>query len=510
MPGSERCPHSKQPHIVLILCDQLRADAMGFMGNSLARTPHLDALARAGAVFENLFVQAPVCMASRASLLTGRYPRTIRMAGGSPLLDPRETTLPEILQRAGYRTGLFGKLHLTPQEYTFKTLGSDRSVCDARAFLEAAGLPPGPDDPCKRHYGFQHIVGHEDLLWGEYKEWLRAREPHLAAQLPRETGQPWPGWRRCFADVARGLPDVGPTVLPAELHPAMFIAQSAADYFRARHAEGPCFLHVSFTDPHHPFAPPEELFRLFPPEAMPLPRYADTGACAIPASLRERWPDFSGVTPAIARTTIACYHAMIAMVDLAVGRLIAAIAEAGELDNTLFVFASDHGEFLGDYGLYRKAAMHYDCLLRVPGFVSWSGRLPAGRRISDLLPLLDLAPTLLGLAGVPLAPGMQGRNLSAALATPGPLAAPWTFTESYRALWGPFVDCWTLRTAAAKLNYYPRDRVGHLFDLEQDPDERRDLFDDPARRALRDDLLATLIEAVHSQTDPLPRVMCQY
>ncbi|MBI2439820.1 MAG: sulfatase-like hydrolase/transferase [Lentisphaerae bacterium] len=498
------------PHIVLILCDQLRTDALGFMGNRLARTPNLDALARAGTVFENLFVQAPVCMSSRASLLTGRYPRTARMGGGSPLLDPREVTLAEILQHADYRTGLFGKLHLTPQEYTLKTLGSDRTISDARVFLEAAGLPPMPDDPCKRNYGFQHVVGHEDLLWGEYRDWLRARDASLAARLPERPWAPWPGWRRLCAEAAHGLPDVGPTILPPDLHPSIFIAQSAADFFSARHAEGPCFLHVSFTDPHPPFAPPEELFRLFPPDAMPLPRYADTGALRWPASLRERWPDFSGVTPENTRAVIACYYAMIAMIDRALGHLIAAITATGDLERTLFVFTADHGEFLGDYGLFRKGAFHYDCLLRAPGFVSWRGQLPAGRRLTGLTQTIDLAPTILGLAGMPPAAGMQGNDLALALARSEQIGRPWTYTESYRALWGPFVDCWTLRTAGAKLNYYPRDRTGHLFDLAQDPDERRDLFDDPARRALRDDLLATLIEAVHSQTDPLPRVMCQY
>jgi arylsulfatase A-like enzyme len=139
------------------MCDQLRADALGFMGNRMVRTPNLDRLASQGVVFDNLFVQSPVCTASRACMWTSRYLRNLGMANGCPLLDPHEVTLPELLQRSGYRTGLFGKLHRTPQEHTANLLKADRPITDARVFLEAAGLPPIPDDPFKRNYGFQHL-----------------------------------------------------------------------------------------------------------------------------------------------------------------------------------------------------------------------------------------------------------------------------------------------------------------------------------------------------------------
>lgn len=173
-----------RPHVVLIMCDQLRADALGFMGNAVVQTPNLDRLAARGMIFDQMHVQSSVCIPSRAAILTGRYPRALRMSGGSSLLDPREVTLPECFQRAGYRTGLFGKLHLTPQQYTFKDLKTSHAICDAQPFLEAACIPKLVDDPMKRNFGFQTVVSHEDTLNGDYVQWLSKRDSELAASMP--------------------------------------------------------------------------------------------------------------------------------------------------------------------------------------------------------------------------------------------------------------------------------------------------------------------------------------
>lgn len=499
----------RRPNVVWIVCDQLRADALGFTGNPHVRTPNLDRLAGRGVVFDNLFVQTPVCMGSRACMLTGRYLRTNRMGGGSPLLDPREVTLGEILQHAGYRTGMFGKLHLTPQQYTFEHFKSIKPMTDAGPFLEAAGLPTRHDDPAKQHYGFQDVVGHEDMLWGEYIEWMERRDPALAAVLPRRGMGPWEGWDREFAD-SKVLSDVGTTVIPAKWHPSMFIGESAAEWFGRHCAEQPCFMEVSFVDPHHPWDPPAEVAAHYRPEDMPMPKYGDAGDIVWPPSLAERAPDTREVPPEQTRRIIAYYYVMIEMIDRGVGRVVEAVEAAGQMDNTLFVFCADHGEFLGDYGLFRKGAHHYDCLIRVPCFLSRPGGFEGGRRIDGLIEEIDLAPTILSQLGLPIDPGMQGRDLSPGLRGEGDVGRRWTFTESYLAWWGPFVDCWTLRTKTAKLNYYPPDRVGHLFDLAADPDERHNVFDDPAHRALRDEMMANLIECLHSQKDPLPVMLSQF
>ena len=498
----------KPPHVVWIMCDQLRADALGFTGNSIVRTPNLDRLAERGVVLDNLFAQSSVCMPSRACMLTGRYPRTLRMNSGNPLLDPRETTVPELLQRAGYRTGMFGKLHLTPQQYTRSDLKTDRPVTDAGPFLEAAGLPPMPQDPVKRNYGFQDVAAFEDALWGEYAEWLEARDPSLPGVRRGESGL-WES-ARSVEFPGTGLQDVGLSPVPADLHPSSFIAESAVDFFERNHAEAPCFMHVSFVDPHHPWDPPAEVARNYPAADMPLPRPSGPGNVTWPPLLEERGADFTNVPDDAARTAVAYYYAMIETIDRGVGKVVDAVERAGELDNTLFVFVADHGELLGSYGLWRKGSYHYDCMIRLPCFISYPRGLPGGRRIGGLVQSLDLPTTLLGLLGMPLHPGMQGEDLSGPLANGDPVGRPHVYCELYTAFWGPFVDCWTVRTDTAKLNYYPSDGVGHLFDLEQDPDELNNVFDATDHRALRDDMTALLLRATCDQKDPLPIPLSQY
>lgn len=269
-------------------------------------------------------------------------------------------------------------------------------------------------------------------------------------------------------------------------------------------------MEVSFVDPHHPWDPPSALAEHYPPEKMPLPRYRDTGEVDWPDRLVQRTPDYSEIDDHATRTVIAYYYAMIEMLDRAVGRLIDTIEACGELDHTVFAFVADHGEYLGDYGLFRKGTYHYDCITRVPAFISYPAQVPGGRRNPGLTQTIDLAPTLLELADQPVSAGMQGDSLADNLRRGEPVSRPWVYTELYDAQWGPFIACWTLRTAKAKLHWFPTDRRGYLFDLENDADERIDRYGDPAYRSLRDEMHELLLSAIQQQIDPLPRVLSQY
>jgi arylsulfatase len=498
-------------HIVLIMCDQLRSDAVGFMGNEHVHTPNLDRLASGGAVMENMFVQSLCsCMPSRASILTGRYPQTNRMSNGCPLLDPRETTLPETLQRAGYRTGMFGKLHLTPQLYTHDQLDSHYPILDASVFLEPAGILPIPDNLFKHNYGFQENVGYEDILAGEYLAWVKERNPAFAATLPDDNlWQSWEGWDQPFAGSDFKLTDAGPTQIPLELHPTTFIAESASDFFQKNHAKAPCFMHVSFVEPHHPFNPPAKIACKYDPEKIPLPQYMDTGNVQWPPLLCKRMEDFGNIIKENTQKIIAWYYAMIETVDLAIGKLLDTIERAGEMNNTLFVFMADHGELLGDNGMFRKGSFHYDSLMHVPCFFTGPGIKPL-QHILGMIQAIDITPTILGYVGLPITQGIQGNNYSMELLNQKPIGREWVYSESNLLPKGPFVNCWTVRTEMAKLNYYPNDSIGHLFDLEKDPGENHDVFNVPEYNQLRDEMIATLLKEKCNQIDPLPKVISQY
>ena len=268
-------------------------------------------------------------------------------------------------------------------------------------------------------------------------------------------------------------------------------------------------MNVSFVDPHHPWDPPAEIAEHYPPEDMPLPRQED---CPLewPDSLAERAADFSGVSPDLTRTVIAYYYAMIETIDRAVGKVVETIEEAGQLENTIFIFAADHGELLGDYGLFRKGSYHFDCMIKQPCFLTAPGQLPGGRRVEGLVESVDLAPTLLSLAGFEPYEGMQGEDMAEALRSGEPIGKDRIYCEMYTAWWGPYVTCWTLRTEKAKLNYYPQDEEGHLFDLEADPEEIHNLWDSPDHRDLRDRMMGKLLRAQHEQADPLPKILSQY
>ena len=503
----------KPKHIVWFICDQLRADALGFMGNNIVRTPNIDRLANKGIIFDNMFTSHPTCMPSRASMLTGRYPNTLRMENGSPLLDPRETTLPEVLQRAGYRTGMFGKLHITPQEYTRDVLKSDRPIADASLFSDDAGLVPIKEDPFKKNYGFQTVVGFEDALWGEYIDWLECKDAKLASRFSKS-----PGGK--FSEIASSefpdlpnLGDIGKSIIPPELHPSYFIAESAIKFFKENCSKGHCFMEVSFVDPHHPWDPPAELAKKYSPKDMPLPKHNTIGNVKLPNCLKNRWQfgvgHIVGIDPEVIRTIIAYYYAMIEMIDIAIGRVIQAIEEAGEFDDTLFVFVADHGEHLGSYGLIRKGTFHYDHLIRQPCFLTWENSPFEAKRIDALCQGLDIMPTILSLSDLPIPAGVQGIDLVPVISS-GASGRDAIYVQSCQAPIGPFVNCMTIRNEIAKFNYFPDDNVGHLFDLREDPDEMNDVFDDVRYRELRDEMIFAMIRHLHSQKDPLPIVLSNW
>ncbi len=493
-------------NVLWIMTDQHRADCLGFMGHPVVQTPNLDRLARSGVVFDRAFCQTPACMASRAVLFTGRYPAAVRVRGMG-VLPPGETTFPEVLQRNGFRTGAFGKVHLTPEQYTRDQLHTDTPTLDWRRFARDGRLAPIPDDPCKENYGFQTYVGCEDILYGRFREWLRERNPALVD-------------RTCPPFSPDGPRDLRLSPYPSTLHPSTFIAEQAAQFIGAQDGSQPWFAFCSFIAPHHPFEAPDDQIARYDAGSIPLPDHkGGVEPAGIPEPAASAIGEMDRYPDAIKRRIVLHYLASISLIDDAVGRVVAELERTGRMEDTLIVFTSDHGEFLGNHGLLRKPSLHYDETLRVPLLI----RMPAGRltprREPGLVELTDVYPTLLGLLGFPLTPGVQGIDWSAALRSGGAIGREDIYSDIYDLKpqlfgqpFGPFMAAETLRTEHWKLNVYPTAtrEHGQLFNLREDPDESRNLYADAGHRAVREELLWRLVRRLHVNTDPLPPFLTQY
>ena len=482
------------------MTDQLQANCLGFMGNDEVLTPHLDRLARRGVVFDQAFCQSPVCMASRASVFTGRYPATVRIRGMG-VLPPSEVTCPEILKRNGYATGCFGKLHLTPEQYTKETLGSDVPIEDATPFLKPAALCPIAHDPFKVNYGFDEVIGCDDLGQGHHRRWLEQHRPDL---LEAQPVRPYPDHRS----------DVFVSPYPSPWHQSTFIANQAADFIeRSSNGQKPWFTFCSFIHPHHPFNPPQDQIDRYNIDDIVLP---DATGGPLPDDIPE--PAAQAIGNAadypedLKKQIVLHYYASISLIDDCVGMLIERLEQTGQLDDTIIIFAADHGEFLLRRDIITKPSMHYDELIRVPLMIALPGNNAPARRVAGMVELVDVLPTLLGTLGIDKHPGIQGRDFSAAIADNGPIEREDIYSDMYDMLWGPYMAITTLRTEQWKLNIYPtaEDRYGQLFNMQNDPHERVNLYHDPAYRDVKTEMLWKLAARQVRNVDPLPLMLSQF
>ncbi len=192
--------------------------------------------------------------------------------------------------------------------------------------------------------------------------------------------------------------------------------------------------------------------------------------------------------------------------------LLKTLAETGHEQDTLVIFVADHGEFLGNHGLLLKPSMHFDEILRVPMImrVPWCER--ARGRIRGLVELTDVHPTLLGLLGLQVNPGVQGTDWSGSIAAGEPFGREDIYADMHHMPHGPYMAVYTLRTEAWKLNIFPTAgrEFGQLFDLRQDPGETCNLYANPAYHGQREELLWRLLQRIHANIDPLPLLLSQW
>lgn len=475
----------KPPNILWICTDQQRADTLGCYGNTWVRTPHLDELAEQGIRFEHAYCQNPVCTPSRASFLTGRYPRTTRCRQNGQAIPAEEQLVTKLLADAGYACGLAGKLHISPCHPSVCQQG-ERRIDDG--------------------YQVFHWSHHAAADWpgNAYSQWLHDRGQTFQTQTH-------PG----STYVRRGM--------PVKHHQTTWCAERAIEFIEQNaDADQPWLFSVNFFDPHHPFDPPPSLLERYEqqldelplpvvgagdPEDKPMFQQIDhDGAYGRPGS--DHFPA-SRMSLSDHRLVRAAYWAMCDLIDQQVGRMLEALGRTGQRENTLVIFMSDHGEMLGDHGLYLKGPYFYEQAIRVPLIISQPGRVLTGQSDAAWVELVDLAPTLLEAAGLTPHIGMQGKSLWSGLTGQATQDHPREdiYCEYYNAMpWHrePQAHATMLRDERYKLVAVHGLQLGELYDLQQDPDEQHNLWQEPSAQSIKTRMLQRLCDRMAWTADPLP------
>ncbi len=431
------------PKNVLLICSDQHARAVaGCYGHPQVQTPHLDALAARGTRFSNAYTPSPICVSARACLATGLYAHQLgEWDNAAPYTGAEAPSWGHALTAAGVAVTTIGKLH-------YRSLADDTGFPDQRLAM--------------------HVKGGSGNLYGL----LREQMPPLTTFRPQ------------IENASAGVSDY------ARYDTA--VADEAVRWLGGEAPEQPWALMVSFANPHPPFVAPPEYMALYPPESVALPDDWQS----------EDWPHHPAVdwlrrqqqidTPfdeATIRRAIATYYGMVTFTDAQIGRVLAALDEAGLADETTIVYTSDHGEMLGEHGLWFKCCM-YEASVGIPLIIAGPG-VPSGAVCDTAVSLVDVAPTLLdalGVSGDALDPRHAGQSLLGIASTPTHMRP--IFSEFHGAL--SHSGMTMLREGRWKYVHYAGD-AAQLFDLEADPHERHDVFAEPDYAAVAASLHARLL-----------------
>lgn len=465
------------PRVLVICTDQQRWDSLGCYGAGEVSTPNIDGLADAGTMFERCYTTNPVCAPARASMLTGVYPYQHGLWANGVKLPGERVTVLRNLAEAGYHTGQVGKLHLSP-------------CCDGRT-----------EDPGE--YGFawnRWSHGPPQAAPGNsYHRWLADRYPALAAEAAAATRE----------DLSR--PGGGPRAyqeFPAQGHYSTWVGEAATEFINSTPQDQPWMLWVNFFDPHHPFGAPAEYVERVGRRHRRPPVGSPADLVGRPAQLRElsarsyagHARGFGEYTPEEVTQLRIRYWAMIDLVDEQVGRILRAAEATGPVDDLVVLFLSDHGEMLGDHGLLLKGPMLYEGATRVPCIVRWPGRVPASGRVAGLVSLADVAATLADVAGISPPSGSWGRSLVGV--ADGSLATREVAMVEYRNSGHPYeppvsttmvTDGHHKVVAWHQQSHPPTGTpTGEFYDLDTDPDEMHNRWDDPSYAEVRTRLMLAM------------------
>ncbi len=456
-PGERSSRRGGKPkNVLLLMSDQHTPTALGANGDSVAHTPNLDALARSGVRFEHAYCTNPVCLPSRASMLTGLYTHHNGCYSNETPWPYEHKTLAHYFHDSGYMTSLIGKMHFDD------------------------GQTHGFDYHLDFNEWFQYL-GPKTKIWADELGFPNdgAGQP----QIPElwSNGDPWAGVR--IDDAREGHVAVGRVShLAEEDHFESFVARESIRFLRTYGKKGPFMLISSFLKPHGPFMPAGRFASMFNPGQMKLPAsWGKVDLSTVPRVIRKsiEWP---GGTPELrhpenVRIRLAMYYAQLAQTDDCIGKVLATLRELGLEDDTIVVYTADHGEMLGRHGLWAKFVF-YDPSVGVPLLFRVPGMTAQNVQCNTPVSQVQMLATLTELCGLPIPPSLDGGSFAASLQHPHQTLDTTVFAEFATHSKEPR---FMIRHGDYKYCYYVGD-MAELYDLRNDPQEMKNLALLPAYR----------------------------
>jgi arylsulfatase A-like enzyme len=493
-------PSNRIRNVLFIMADQLRWDFLSCYGHPSIRTPNLDALAARGVRFTNAFVQGPVCGASRMSTYTGRYVTSHGSSWNFVPLSVGQRTLGDHVSPHGVRCAVVGKTHVEPDVRGAQRLGLDPESGPGRLAMEGGfepyerddGIwPPGFKAENNRYCDYLRAKGYRsDNPWHDFAN------SGLSA-----SGEVLSGWNMRWAREMARVENLDSETPYMTRRAMQFISEQG---------DRPWVLHLSYIKPHWPYVAPAPYHAMYSPADVLPPVRSEAEQShphAVMRGYQQTEPSLSFSRQEVRETVIPTYMGLISQIDDELGKLFAFLQQQGLHQETLIVFTSDHGDYLGDHWLGEKELFH-DTVVKVPLIIHDPRSSADGTRgssVNALVESIDLVPTFLQALDLPGAPEwLEGRSLIPLLE--GTPQAQWrtaAFSENTYAFRDqvrlaadrPVDGCQMTMVRTDRWKYVHFEALPpQLFDLREDPEELVDLGQSPEHAQVREEMLALLFE----------------
>jgi len=458
---------NKKPNILVFCTDQQRADLLGCLGSNI-KTPNLDKFAKEGVLLKNVYVQGTVCMSSRSSIFTGKYPSRHGVTDNGYNLPYSETTIADILQQENYHTAAIGRTHIR---------------CSR----------PHPIHPSKDYYGFKECV-HSQCYWtgldpnGEYNNWIKKNYPDRYD----EATTPKPINRKDAYSASWNTLEDDKTMT------AWTIDESLKFLDRQNNNSKPFFLWTGTWDPHNRFYVPEPWQSMYNSTDIPDPIKNENELNKLPPFYKKlamtKWKESETPLNLAIKNSLALYWGTISHIDDQFGILINGLKESGTYDNTIILFISDHGEMAGDHWVWHKGPYFFDGSLKVPAIINFPGCQNKNIKSDALIETIDFLPTLLDLAEIEKPKDIQGKSFINVLEQKNKIHRKDVFSEYQGHIHHEDYTI-SIFDGTYRITKYLGQPFGELFDLKNDSNALNNLWDDHKYI----DIKNTMLEKLHNR-----------